>query len=290
MVADPVEITFDSHGTECVGSLYLPSTTTRGVPCVVMGNGLGATRDLILPAYATRFAAGGFAALTFDYRHFGASGGTPRQLLHTAHQQEDFRAAVRFARTLPGVDPQRIALWGLSFGGLHVMTIGATDPSIAAVVALTPGLFVSRPALSMLAKLVTTGVADAIRMLRGREPRRRPIIGDREEGALMSNAQTERAMHSMTKDAPLWRNEISFARVFTLPMPRNPGRLTMPLLMCLADEDRVTSPSAGRCAARKAPRGEIRHYPAGHVDIHVDPVRGQVIADQLNFFRTHLHP
>ena len=47
---------------------------------VVLGHGLSAVHDQRLTAYAERFAAAGLAALVFDYRHFGASGGEPRQL------------------------------------------------------------------------------------------------------------------------------------------------------------------------------------------------------------------
>jgi hypothetical protein len=37
-------------------------------------------------------------ALAFDYRHFGDSDGTPRQLLDIAHQLEDWQAAIAYAR------------------------------------------------------------------------------------------------------------------------------------------------------------------------------------------------
>ena len=50
------------------------------------------------------------AVLAFDYRHFGASGGEPRQVIDIAEQQDDYRAAVRYARTRDGIDPDRIAM------------------------------------------------------------------------------------------------------------------------------------------------------------------------------------
>ena len=72
------------------------------------------TKDLGLAAYAEGFVGAGLAVLLFDYRHFGASAGQPRQLIDIARQLDDYRAAVRFARTCEGVDPTRIALWGTS--------------------------------------------------------------------------------------------------------------------------------------------------------------------------------
>ena len=70
------EVFFDSGGQPCAATLYRPAKGDRLVPCVVMGHGTSGTRDLGLVAYAERFATAGLAVLVFDYRHFGASGGT----------------------------------------------------------------------------------------------------------------------------------------------------------------------------------------------------------------------
>ena len=43
-----------------------------------MASGLSCVREQRLDAFAERFAAAGYAVLAFDYRHFGASGGSPR--------------------------------------------------------------------------------------------------------------------------------------------------------------------------------------------------------------------
>ena len=98
-----------------------------------MAHGLSAVRDQRLPAYAERFAAAGLGVLLFDYRHFGASGGEPRQLLDIGRQLADWRAAVAYARARF----DRVALFGSSFAGGHVLAVG-TDPGIAAVVSQCP--------------------------------------------------------------------------------------------------------------------------------------------------------
>jgi fermentation-respiration switch protein FrsA (DUF1100 family) len=76
-----------------------------------MAHGFSAVRDQRLDAYAERFADAGLACVVFDYRHFGASEGEPRQLLDISRQLEDWRAAVAFARGLDGIDPERIGLY-----------------------------------------------------------------------------------------------------------------------------------------------------------------------------------
>jgi uncharacterized protein len=138
MGRERVDVRIPSDGEELAAYLYRPSGGDDPVPCVVMAHGFSATRDDGLPDYAEAFADAGFAVLLFDYRHFGASTGLPRQLLDIGRQQDDYRAAVQWARHAEGIDPDRIALWGSSFSGGHVLTVAAADPRIAAVIAQAP--------------------------------------------------------------------------------------------------------------------------------------------------------
>jgi fermentation-respiration switch protein FrsA (DUF1100 family) len=86
-------LSFQSDGTRCAATLYRPTDTAASVPCVVMGHGFTGTQDQLAP-YAERFAAAGLAVLTFDYRHFGASDGQPRQIVDVRKQLEDWQAAI----------------------------------------------------------------------------------------------------------------------------------------------------------------------------------------------------
>src|ERR1019366_378617 len=90
--------------------------------------------------FAQRFAEAGLDALAFDYRHFGASDGEPRQLLSIPSQLEDYAAAIAFARELPGVDPDRIAVWGSSYAGGHVVPVAVADGRVAAVISQVPAM------------------------------------------------------------------------------------------------------------------------------------------------------
>jgi uncharacterized protein len=105
------DVSFSSDGRRCAGWLFVPPGTSRSA-CVVMAHGTTGTMDFGLAPYARRFAEAGLVVLAFDYRHFGASEGQPRQLISVRRQLADWRAAIRFARTLPEVDPDRVALWG----------------------------------------------------------------------------------------------------------------------------------------------------------------------------------
>ena len=133
-----VELRFDSGAEECAATLYRPNAgRSTAVPCVVMANGMSLTRRDGLPRFAERFAAAGLAVLAFDFRHLGDSAGEPRQLVDYRRQRADFSAAIACARALDGVDPDRIAAWGFSFGGgLAIYAAGAER--LAAAVALCP--------------------------------------------------------------------------------------------------------------------------------------------------------
>lgn len=132
---DPRTVKFFSEGTKMEGDLFLPSDLKPGErrPAVVVCHGFTGVRSMILGDYARVFAAAGFVSLTFDYRGYGGSEGTRRRLI-PLEQVDDIRNAISFVETLPEVDPERIGLWGTSFGGANAPYTAAVDNRIKAVV------------------------------------------------------------------------------------------------------------------------------------------------------------
>ena len=132
-----LDVGFPSGEETCAAWLYVPDGD-GGFP------GFGARARLDGRARAAarclrRAVCGaGLAALVFDYRHFGASSGEPRQLLDITRQLDDWAAAIAFVRSRAEIDPGRVALWGTSFSGGHVIETAARDRQIAAVVAQVP--------------------------------------------------------------------------------------------------------------------------------------------------------
>jgi fermentation-respiration switch protein FrsA (DUF1100 family) len=102
------EVTFVSGTDTCAAWLYSPAGESGTVPLIVMAHGLTGTRRDRLGPFAERFADAGVAALVFDHRGFGDSTGEPDHV-DPVLQLEDWRAAIGYARALPGVDPGRIA-------------------------------------------------------------------------------------------------------------------------------------------------------------------------------------
>ena len=149
------EVTFVSGGVECAAWHVTGEgdalATDAGRPVVVMAHGLAGTKDSGLQSFAEALAGAGLDVFAFDYRGFGASEGMPRQTVSMAGQLEDYQAAMAAAARLPGVDPKRLVLWGVSLAGGHVFAAAAGRDDIAAVVALTPlvdGMAAGRHALA----------------------------------------------------------------------------------------------------------------------------------------------
>src|SRR5499426_1395984 len=86
------KVEFQSGGERMIGLLHLPSSPARGA--AVLTGPLTSVKEQAAGAYARALAARGFAALAFDHRTFGESGGRPRQFEHPEHKAADVAAAV----------------------------------------------------------------------------------------------------------------------------------------------------------------------------------------------------
>jgi len=296
------EITFTSGSDRC-SAWHLHATSgafdgARGRPCVVMAPGFGGTRDSGLLGYAEGFAAAGMDVLLFDYRGFGASGGLPRQLVSVQRQRRDYHAAVAAARRLPGVDPERIVLWGISYSGGHVVVVAAQDQRVAATISVTPAMD-GVPVLVQLARnggpshLVRAaghGLRDALRAFTGRAPHLVPMVGEPGSSAIIAKAGGAEAYSAIA--GPSWRSEVcartALEAGFNRPI-RFASRVTCPLLVQVGTSDSITPPQSGRRAVAKAGAcGELREYPVDHLDVYAGPGQERVLADQLDFLRRSL--
>ncbi len=263
---------------------------------MVLAHGFAGVREARLGAYAERFAAAGLAALVFDYRHFGASTGEPRQLLDIGLQQEDWRAAIAYARTLPGIDAERIALWGTSFSGGHVAVVAAGDPRIAAVVSQAPfidGIAALRAAGPVdLTRMTVAGLRDEARRLRGREPFPIAAVGPPGSVAAMTSPDAEPGYRALFGPGESFHNGVAARvclRIATYRPIRQAENVRRPWLICTCDDDAITPPAPAARAARNGPRAELRRYGgAAHFDIYVGELFERAVADQTEFLTRSL--
>jgi dienelactone hydrolase len=288
------DVWFNSGSDRISAWLYRPASE-GDAPLLVMAHGLGAVRTMRLDAYAERFCEAGYACLVFDYRNFGDSEGAPRQLLDIRMQLQDWTVAVAYARTLPGIDPNRIGLWGTSFSGGHVIATAARIPEIAVVVSQCPftdsvaSLSTWSPLLS--ARVTALAVRDLIAARLGGSPVMVPTAGNPGEVALMTAPDAYPGYLKLVADGTSLRNEVT-ARIGVKILSYRPGRLAAkvrcPILFCVCETDSVAPSGATRRYAATAPRGEIKLYPEGHFEIYVGDAFERVLADQLEFLSRQL--
>ena len=166
------EVTFYSDGVGCYAKLFFPKgfSTTGKTPGIVLGQGW-AGNHFSIEKYGARFAERGMVAMVIDYRGWGSSDGfiaqagptvsrgekepvrddkrysngktdtvTKRTRLIPMKQVEDYRNAISYLQGEPGVDADRIGIWGSSFAGGNVIVVAALDSRVKAVVGQVPAI------------------------------------------------------------------------------------------------------------------------------------------------------
>ena len=293
------EVHFTSAGAECAARVYRPTPTGGAAPVVVLAHGFGGVRALRLDAYAERFAAAGYVAMAFDYRGFGDSAGEPRQLLDVGMQLADWRAALAFARTLPGVDPERVVAWGTSFAGGHVISLASAGEPLAAIIAQVP--HVSGPAavratgLRRSLRVGLPGIRDQVRAWSGRAPLYVDSVAAPGRTGVMTSPDAAAGMARLIEESGLRPGDypVNVAARITLKIGlyspgRSAAKVEVPALVQVVEDDAVTPVHVARAAAQKMPRATVRTYPGGHFDPYVEPLFSRVIADQTAFLRAHV--
>ncbi len=126
---------------ELAADLYLPDDAddATALPAIVLSTPGSSVKEQIGANYASRLAARGIPALTFDPAHQGQSGGEPRDLEDPYRRSEDISYAIDALSTMPGIDPQRIGALGICAGGGYAVHAARTDHRIKAVGTVVPG-------------------------------------------------------------------------------------------------------------------------------------------------------
>jgi pimeloyl-ACP methyl ester carboxylesterase len=293
------DVEFKSGGITCRAWAYAPlARPGEFAPCIVMAHGLSGTRDAALEPYALRFAEVGFHVLLFDYRHLGASDGEPRQLISIHQQLADWAAAIEFARGLAGVDARRIALWGCSLSGGHVVVTAARDPRIAAISAQCPmldGAASARMArrgagIKAMLRLARAAFIDVIRAALGREPYYVPLAAPPGELAAMASHDAYAGCRAIMP--PGWHNAVAARILLAMPFyrpVRHAAAVRCPALFIACTEDSVTSADAAVvAAARMGEKARLIELPIGHFDIYLGQCFERSSRAQVAFFKEAL--
>jgi fermentation-respiration switch protein FrsA (DUF1100 family) len=263
-----------------------------------MGHGLGGTKNLALDSYAARYQEAGMAVLVFDYRCFGESEGEPRQLVWIPYQLQDYAAAIEFARNQKEIDPEKIALWGTSLSGGHVIVTAARDNRIACVSAQCPLLdgsagyenHLHRVGIRYTLRMIGHSQRDLIRSWLRISPHRIPLVGKPGTLAYMADEGAWITFEELAPDNFI--NEVC-ARIGIRIDKYRPikyvDKINCPVLLQVCDND-ITLPLkvVELAANRLGGLAQIVHYPTGHFDIYRGEYFFHAVNDQVAFFKKHL--
>ena len=142
---NPHRIRFDVEGSTIAGHLYLPDHPAPH-PAVVVGGPMTSVKEQVTGVYAAALARRGIAALSIDPRHFGESGGEPRQYENYHHKIADYRAAVERLAREPCIDAKRLGAVGVCLGTGYVVHASLECAKIRAIAGIA-GYYRDVPAM-----------------------------------------------------------------------------------------------------------------------------------------------
>ena len=288
-------VSFYSEGCRLVGDVYYPEQLAAGErrAGIVLCHGYTGVKDLYLPDNARVLTEAGYVVMTFDYKGWGASEG-PRSRLAPYGRVADVQAALTFLGTRPGVDPERLGIYGTSYGGATVVWVGAVDPRVKCVVSVV-------------------GIGDGRRWMRsvrrpdefhdlleraGRDRVKRALEGASElvtrEEILLPDRQSAELAAAARRNNP--------AAVNTIPLEYVDETLEFspewivdriaprPVLFITTDNDRLVPPEESIALYARAGEPKklvvLRGY--GHYEVYAEPAFGEVMQATLAWYRQHL--
>lgn len=270
-------------------------STGRGaegdVPCVVMAHGFSLTRHEGLATYAEAFARAGAAARVYDHRGLGDSDGVP-QWISPWDQIDDRRAAVAFARSLDGVDTDRIVVWGYSMGGGGAVVAAATDPRVTAAILVCPHLD-GRWRTWRDARADPRNVAWI--MAQAFKDRFHPTsisvaVRPGEHAALNCAGEYEGANMLVAPGSP-WKDTIragpTLAYVFYRPVTKA-RKVRCPVLIQMCEGDVTVSRAAIEKFAQRVPHAVVRRYDGDHFPPFYGELPETLAAEEADWLRQNV--
>ena len=289
----PVE--FYSEGYKLCGDVYIPDGLSPGETraAVLLCHGYTGVKDLYLPDNARVLNEHGYVVMTFDYKGWGDSEGV-RSRLAPYSRVMDVQAAMTFLGMQPEVDPDKIGLYGTSYGGATVVWVGAVDPRakcIVSVVGVGHGArWMSRVrrvdewfdlqerSAEDRKKRAATGKSEYVE-------RSEILLPDRQSAELAAAAR--RLNPSAVNTIPLEYidDTIGFNPEWVVDKisPR-------PVLFITSDNDRLVLPEESEqlYAHAKEPKKLVVLHGPGHYEVYAEPAFSEVMAATMDWYKEHL--
>lgn len=298
---------------------YVTPSTEPPWPTVVMSHGWGAVKEVNLDYTAAAFAEAGLAVVVFDHPGFGASEGL-RGDIDPQAQIGGYDAALSWVEEQPRTDRDRLAIWGTSFSGGHVLEVAAADERVRATVAQVPTISGSentrrRNDDASLEALRESFAAEREALARGAAPTYLPILTpdpgggtDPDPGRWVAE-RPEALPDSPTVEYPdaeasrfyaelpkarrrTWRNRVTLESIARYseyePGLKLAAAASRPLLVIVAADDTVTPTDVTMDMVGSVGSDiELESVPGGHYNVYT-AFREQLGLRAARFFTEHL--
>jgi uncharacterized protein len=288
-------VTFYSEGVRLAGDLFLPDGLGRGEKRagIVLCHGYTGVRNLYLPDIARILTGAGYVVLTFDYKGWGDSDGPPARLAPYS-RVADVQAALSFLAAQDEADPDRLGIYGTSYGGATVVFVAAVDPRVKCVVSVVGVANGARWMRSVRRPdeyfdLLERGARDRTnRALTGQSEfvgRSEILLPDRQSAELATAARRE--VSGAIDQIPLEFVDDTLGFNPEWIVDRIAPR---PVLFITSDNDRLVPPeeSAALYARAGEPKRLVVLNGFGHYEVYAGEALRQVMEATLAWYRQHL--
>jgi len=286
-------VVFQVDSVDVVGVLRVPLGADASAALVFAGP-LTSVKEQVTGNYAIAMAAHGFVTLTFDHRHFGESGGLPRQYEHPGRKVDDFRAAFGFLQNRPEVDSARIGAVGICAGAGYLAPAVAGDDRVRAW-ATVAGFFhdASQQRAWMgndYTRALERATAARERFEDSGDVEVIPAVGEGEVAMPLAEAfeyyGTERGA------VPNYVNEFAImSREHTIPWDAQSAAYDITVPTMVVHSESALAPALARkfFSSLGGLKEQIWVDSNGHIDFYDEPKRIQNASDHLaRHFRAHL--
>ena len=288
-------VSFYSEGCRLVGDVYIPDSLRVGErrPGIVLCHGYTGVKDLYLPDNARILNEAGYVVMTFDYKGWGDSEG-PRSRLAPYSRVADVQAALTFIGTLSEVDPERLGIYGTSYGGATVVWVGAVDARVKCVVSVVGIGNGTRWMRSVrhpdeYYDLLDRAAQDRVkRTLDGKSEfvaREEILLPDRQSAGLAAAARRNNPAAVSTIPLEYVHETLEFNPEWIVDRiaPR-------PILFITTDNDRLVPPDESVHLFQRAgePKRLVVLKGYGHYEVYTDPAFSEVMQATCEWFGAYL--
>lgn len=281
---DRAALSFFSVNATCAAWLYRPPNADGDVPCVVMAHGFSLTRHDGLEQFAAAVVGAGCAALVYDHRFLGDSDGERRQRVRLSELLEDRRSAIAYARTIDGIDPDAVVVWGYSMSAGSAVQAAAEDHRIAAAILVCPlldGRWASWRGMRRDPKNVAWLFRQAVKDTFGYALV--PATGEPGQHGLLTNRGEAEGFRAILGPGSPWRNEVRARPTMGYSSYRpvtKARKVKCPVLIQSGASDITVSAPAIDRFARLAPHAIVKQYDIDHFGAFHGEHSARVAADQ----------